>query len=341
MNVHKRKIFNPASGAIVMALGVFLQGAMNHFLNQTAGRWFVFAYLLLSIAIYSKLFRQVFQKGFLTSLLKNPVNSFVLGSWIAGFSVLSIVLERYLPLLHFMVAALAVVNSLLWVMFLYICFMNFKQLWARPAFHATHGVVLLSAVATQSVVILWNELFPSLPDIFSLSAFALGGLFYIGGLILIFKRYLETDWSLTEDWTNTNCIIHGGLSITGLAIVSTKMFQGEILLYYWMLVLIIFCLVEGLEVVRAIKRIRQKGWRKGVFSYNVSQWSRNFTFGMFYAFTMVMHENASYKKHLYDFHEHFLSVWAWVVLIALVIEIVLWGGEKVLKRNAKVKQGIY
>lgn len=255
--------------------------------------------------------------------------------------MLSIVLERYLPLLHLMVAALAVINSLLWIMFLYICFMNFKQLWNCPVFHAIHGVVLLSAVATQSVVILWNEVFPSLPDIFSLSAFALGLLFYMSGLILIFKRYAETEWSLMEDWTNTNCIIHGALSITGLAIVSTKMFQEEILLYYWMLVLVIFCLVEGLEIVRAIKRVRQKGWREGIFSYNVSQWSRNFTFGMFYAFTMVMHKNTYHKNNFYEFHELFLSLWAWVVLIALVIEIGLWAEEKVIKKKTMAKQGIY
>ncbi|WP_143030737.1 hypothetical protein [Thalassobacillus cyri] len=219
--------------------------------------------------------------------------------------------------------------------------MNFKQLWNCPVFHAIHGVVLLSAVATQSVVILWNEVFPSLPDIFSLSAFALGLLFYMSGLILIFKRYAETEWSLMEDWTNTNCIIHGALSITGLAIVSTKMFQEEILLYYWMLVLVIFCLVEGLEIVRAIKRVRQKGWREGIFSYNVSQWSRNFTFGMFYAFTMVMHKNTYHKNNFYEFHELFLSLWAWVVLIALVIEIGLWAEEKVIKKKTMAKQGIY
>ena len=136
-----------------------------------------------------------------------------------------------------------------------------------------------------------------------------------------------------EDWTNTNCIIHGGLSITGLAIVSAEMFQEEILLYYWMLVLVVFCLVEGLEVVRAIKRVQKKGWREGIFSYNVSQWSRNFTFGMFYAFTMALHENPYYKNKLYDFHEIFLSLWAWLVLIALVIEIVLWVGEKVINKK--------
>ncbi|MFG6115811.1 hypothetical protein ACGTN9_11510 [Halobacillus sp. MO56] len=333
MDVIDKKVINPASGAIVMALGIFLHGVMSHFLNQSAERWFALTFLFLAIIIYYKLARQLFQKGFLTPFLNNPVNSFVIGSWIAGFSVLGIVLKHYTPLLHSLAVGIAVINSLLWVFFLYLSIKNFKRLWQRTTFHATHGVVLLSAVASQSLVVLWEKLFPELPDLLSLTAFALGVFFYANGLILILSRYLTTDWSIIEDWTNTNCIIHGGLSITGFAIITSNIMDGLVLYYYWLLVLIVFCLVEGVEVIRAVKRVRQKGWKEGIFTYHISQWSRNFTFGMFFAFSMAMRGNSNGGNFLNDFHHFFLPVLAWVVLLALLIEITLWAREVLLNNR--------
>ncbi|WP_085507430.1 hypothetical protein [Thalassobacillus devorans] len=327
MDVTEKKIINPASGAIVMALGIFLHGVMSHFLSQSAERWFALTFLFLAIVIYSKLVQQFFQKDFLTPFLNNPVNSFVIGSWIAGFSVLGIVLENYTPLLHSLAVGVAVINSCLWVFFIYVSMKNFKRLWQRPTFHATHGVVLLSAVAAQSLVVLWEKMFPGLPDLVSLSAFGLGVFFYANGLMLILKRYLSTDWSLIEDWTNTNCIIHGGLSITGLAMITTNLLDGLLLYYYWLVVLIVFCLVEGVEVLRAIKRIQQKGWKEGIFTYHISQWSRNFTFGMFFAFTMAMRKNSYDGNLLHEFHHFFLPVLALMVLLALLIEVTLWACE--------------
>ncbi|WP_028782389.1 hypothetical protein [Thalassobacillus devorans] len=324
MDVIEKKVINPASGAIVMALGIFLHGVMSHFVNQSAERWFALTFLFLAIVIYSKLVRQLFQKGFLTPFLNNPVNSFVIGSWIAGFSVLGIVLEHYTPLLHSLAVGVAVINSFLSVYFIYISIRNFKRLWQRPTFHATHGVVLLSAVAAQSLVVLWVKMFPNLPDLLIFSAFAFGVFFYMNGLILILKRYLATGWSIIEDWTNTNCIIHGALSITGLAIITTNMLDGLFLYYYWLFVLVVFCFVEGVEIIRAVKRVQQKGWRKGIFTYHISQWSRNFTFGMFFAFTMAMGGNSYEGNLLNEFHHFFLPVLAWVVLLALLIEITLW-----------------
>ena len=48
-----------------------------------------------------------------------------------------------------------------------------------------------------------------------------------------------------------------------------------------------FVLVELIEIARMVVRVAKYGWGQGVFSYNVSQWARNFTFGMFYIFTLL------------------------------------------------------
>ena len=95
--------------------------------------------------------------------------------------------------------------------------------------------------------------------------------------------------------------------------------------------------VESLEMVRAATRVQKLGWKKGIFTYHISQWSRNFTFGMFYAFTMTMHDNPYYLNRFYPFHEEFLHVWAWIVCLFLLAEIGLWVGSNryLLERKSK------
>src|SRR3546814_9984150 len=49
---------------------------------------------------------------------------------------------------------------------------------------------------------------------------ALGYVLYALGAALVLRRYLrQRGWRLAEDWENPNCILHGAMSITGLAAV--------------------------------------------------------------------------------------------------------------------------
>src|SRR5690606_9654592 len=100
------------------------------------------------------------------------------------------------------------------------------------------------------------------------------------------RRYLRGGWSLVHDWNNTNCILHGAMSITGLAAALTLSVPLGFTVLVWGWVLAVFVVVEAVELLRAVKRVSALGWKEGVLSYHVSQWSRNFTFGMFYAFTV-------------------------------------------------------
>lgn len=318
-----KKIINPAAGAIVMALGIFLFGALRVFSDH--GEIFAFVYLIISLLIFTMLIRQSFQKDFWRLFLRNPVNSFVFGSWIAGLSVLCQVLIEYFPSLRNFVLVGTIGATILWIFFLIICVHNFKQLWQRPNFHATHGVVLLSTVATQAIVILWAGVLPVLPGFLALGTLILGIFFYLNGLALIVIRYKRGKWSLDEDWANTNCIIHGALSITGLAIVSVNMFSATFVLGYWLMVVLVMVMIETVELWRGFVRVKKRGWIQGVFTYHISQWSRNFTFGMFYAFTMVMLDIPKYTTSFIEVQKVVLISWAWVVMFALIIEIALWG----------------
>ena len=61
---------------------------------------------------------------------------------------------------------------------------------------------------------------------------------------------------------------------------------GPLSFFPCVILLTLFLVIEGIEVLRAIARVRHHGVGLGLLSYDVSQGSRNFTFGMFYAFTL-------------------------------------------------------
>lgn len=325
----KYKKIEPASGAIIMANGIFLIGAVNEFpfLDRQLGVFLAFLLLIAWITIYTKLSIQFVHRDFLIPFLKHPVNSFAIGTWIAGVSVLCNVFLKYFPAILPITQAMGILNTFLFLFFLINCFYNFKQLLFDHQNFLVHGVVLLSTVGTQSIIVLLNNVFFELPKAFSSMIIILGIVFYIIGIGLITQRYLrQKEWSIADDWANTNCIIHGALSITGLAIVSSNTFSTSYVITLWFIIFVLILFVETIEIIRAIKRIRAYGWKKGIFNYHVTQWSRNFTFGMFYAFTLVMHTNPYYL--LPDWFNiivaGFMPSFGWVVLLALLGEIAVY-----------------
>src|SRR5690625_419561 len=316
----------PASGAIIMANGIFLIGAVEAFpfLNNLAGKWFAFILLITWIVIYKKLSVQFFYRDFLIPFIKHPVNSFAIGTWIAGVSVLCNVFIKYFPSILIVTQVIAIFNTFLFLFFLVNIFYNFKQLIFDYQDYPVHGILLISTVGTQSIIVLLNNVLFQLPSIFSELVIMLGLVFYTVGIILIIKRYrIEKGWTLIDDWENTNCIIHGALSITVLAIVSSNVFTSTFVTVLWLVIFILLFGVELIEMIRAILRIKCYGWNKGIFQYHVTQWSRNFTFGMFYTFTLYMHQNSFYHIpiRLEAFQHRFMSFWAWVVLFSLVGQI--------------------
>ncbi|WP_099157387.1 hypothetical protein [Virgibacillus ndiopensis] len=322
------KKIEPASGAIIMANGIFLIGAIDAFpiLDIQLGRYLAFILLIMWIVIYKSLSVQFLHRDFLILFIQHPVNSFVIGTWIAGVSVLCNVFIKYFPDILLITQAIGILNTFLWLFFLMNCFYNFKQLLFDHQDYPVHGAILLSTVGTQSIIILLNNVFFRFPTYFSEAIIILGFIFYLAGMILIGNRYLkQKNWTIADDWSNTNCIIHGALSITGLAIVTTNTFTPEFVTVFWLIVFALLIIVEVIEVIRAIKRIQLYGWNKGIFTYQITQWSRNFTFGMFYTFSLVMHLNPFYpiQDSLYRFQEGFMKFWAWIVLAALIVQIAI------------------
>lgn len=265
----------PASAAIIMTIGIFLIGPIEAFpiLNIHLGKILAFILLISWIIIYGLLSYQFFHVDFLVPFIKNPINSFAMGTWIAGVSVLCNVFLDYFPKMINLIQVIALLNSLLWVLFFLMSIYNFKKLLFNNQNYSVHGTLLLSTVATQSILILLNNVFMQLPIAFSQAVIIIGLVFYL------------------------------------------------------------------IELLRAQSRIKKYGWSKGVFTYHVTQWSRNFTFGMFYTFTYIMLKNSNYvlSEKLYNFQSIIIGVWAWVVLITLMIEIIIFIKHFLLNRNFNIK----
>ena len=327
-----------ASGAIVMGIGIFINGAFNHlgFSGAETARSLAVVLFVLLLFIAFAYLRDVVRGEAFQRHFANPVAAFAVGTWIAGTSVCAITLSQRLPEWQPLIQTMVVANIGLWLYFAFRSVKNFVCLFAREYNQKVHGVLLLSTVSTQSLVIAWKAAFGS-SEAYRLAApwlIGLGILFYGVSFFLIVRRYVAggTDFDLDRDWFNTNCILHGAMSITGLASIVCGVIPQGLILLIWLWVIAWFILVEAVENIRAVRRVQHHGFAKGLLAYDPTQWSRNFTFGMLYAFTMNFDLGASVAptSMLLPLQAAILSFGAWVVLCLLLIEIFVFLRDRLL-----------
>ncbi|HMM53643.1 MAG TPA: hypothetical protein PKC23_01355 [Candidatus Desulfobacillus sp.] len=322
-----------ASGAIVMAAGIFGLASLDRIPLLPAAFLTTFALALLLLwAFIAASYFSIWRQGRLPGLVAAPNDGFAVGTWVAGTAVMARLLLIGVPEWRAAVVVLALLACALWLWYLAIVLRGFRAVLASPARLRVTGRILLSTVSTQSLVLLAWDLWPD-ADWLRVPAtllLVLGYLFYGAGLLLVVQRYLrETGWTLSEDWDNTNCILHGAMSITGLAVAATDLLPAWVGLATWLYVLAMLVLVEAVEIARMARRARLHGLRKGVFTYHVSQWSRNFTFGMFYAFTLVMagaYAQSPLVAALEPLLAPLIAGGPCVVLFFLLLEAGLWAG---------------
>ena len=87
-----------------------------------------------------------------------------------------------------------------------------------------------------------------------------------------------------------------------------------------------FVVVETVELLRMAVRMRVCGARAAILTYSASQWARNFTFGMFYAFTAADHARFGARPDLGwigPLQAPVLAIGAYVVLALLIAEAAL------------------
>jgi hypothetical protein len=82
----------------------------------------------------------------------------------------------------------------------------------------------------------------------------------------------------------------------------------------------VFILVELIEAYRLFKRITHYGLKSGILIYDVSQWSRIFTFVMFYTFTPLLKSNLLFISLI---QKAVILFGAWFIFILFPIELLL------------------
>lgn len=317
------------AGAIVMACGIFINGAMKniYFLEKNASELFAMLLLLLWIFIWASFANSFIQNTFKEIHMKNPIKSFAIGTWVAGTSVCGIAVYQRLHALAFIAYFLFFTGAVIWLFYLFVFIRSYIIIFKSNLYDKVNGVLLISTVSTQSLVVLASTIFDKKYFIeASRFIISLGVILYIFAFILIFKRYFFTKrWNIEDDWQNTNCILHGAMSITGLASVSSGAVNSNLILVIWLWVMSWFVIVEAIEIIRAWKRIKLYGFVRGIAIYDVTQWSRIFTFGMLYTFTMRFNiASVTNNSTLINLRNLILQYGTWVMVCILVIEAILF-----------------
>ncbi|MDI2587234.1 hypothetical protein OR571_08990 [Psychrobacillus sp. NEAU-3TGS] len=320
------KTIDASAGSIIMAFGIFLLGAVYQFpflnihLGLVLSGFLVIAWLFMFFSFFLSLSKRDYRNSFVNL----PIKSFGVGTWIAATSVIGDLILQRIPSLLSIVQVLAYANLVLWIAFIALCIRQWKTIIVNKETKNTHGVILLTTVSTQSIGSLLVTTFgTAFPLLLMIAFIMLGILFYLFSITLISIRF-ASKWRDIHEWKNTDCIIHGAISITGLALVQSGSFTLATILFIWYVVLFLFVIVETAEIIRGIARIQKYGWQKGIFTYNITQWARNFTFGMFYFFTVNLVHTFSSSRNSLSFQNHFLNLLGWIVLILLIVEISLF-----------------
>ena len=328
-----------ALGAIVMAFGIFITASLQQLPGGMQSTQPLTALLMLTwFGVALRLLQSIRIHGF-RAHTDSTAGLFGIGAWVAGSAITARALMLAWPTALWLSRTFLIVSFVLWISFIPFAARSLTRL-VRDRRHATNGIVLLAAVATQSVALIALRSLPGWQASHDLALvlIAIGAACYVSGLWPILRRYYAApNWSLTDDWHNTNCILHGALSISGLTAVVSGAFGADEGLTFWVCVLIIFGAVEIIEVLRLYTRIRHFGWSRAAGTYDVSQWARNFTFGMLYAFTLAFAQHFTIGRGhawLNSIRSNIVSYGQYFVLFLLMIEIALAARATLLRTRS-------
>jgi hypothetical protein len=324
------------AGAIVMAIGIFGLASVQRIPAIPTSVLQPFAIGLLVIwGFIAASYIASWLQGRMPAHTASPTDSFAVGTWVAGTAVMARMLMLGVPSWRVLAVWLLALAFVLWLWYLGLVFRGFRAIMASTDRLRATGRILLSTVSTQSLALLAWNLWPN-AEILRAPVAALivfGFLLYGLGLALIFQRYQrDPRWTLSQDWDNTNCILHGAMSITGLAIAYTGALPRSVGIATWLYVLAALVVVELIEVARMFERVRGHGLREGLLTYHASQWSRNFTFGMFYAFTAAAASTLKAQPALAPLRsivDAVIESGSYIVLFFLLAQLALWGSANV------------
>ena len=331
--VTREKYAATNSASMVMGIGIFASFALRKLPAHSLliGKLIMVGLFVVWLVIMWSHVRSILDGKFYRFHYKPILNRFALGTWVAGTAVLADLSVRVFPNIVWLGRSLALVALALYVPYIIVALLGYVGLWRHPLKQQSVGVILLAAVATQATYIALRMAFTSntAVQLIEPALSVLGVVLICSGLVLIALRYRDVKvHDLALQWDDTNCIIHGAVSITGLALVLAGKYSTTVLLCVWYIAFILFIAVEVVEAIRAIQRVTRYGIRKGIALYNTAQWARDFTYGMFYAFSLELSLGLAGHMNSHPQLQFVVRYGQYVVLAIVLIEVVLFINSK-------------
>lgn len=199
----QKKRIDPANGALIMATGIFFIGVTRRFTNfsqipiYTVDIALIITWLLLFFSFIKTVFKGTFRRRYIT----HPVQSFAIGTWGAGTSILCLLFFKQFPEYKAIFMMISLLNGVLWLFYLFVCIQCYYVIIKSKYYDKVHGVLFLSTVSTQSLVIVYGQLFDNhIFFIITKLLIYIGILLYIINFSFILKRYTFYKWNISDHW---------------------------------------------------------------------------------------------------------------------------------------------
>lgn len=334
-HTYRRKSDMPtAAGSILMVGGIFIQGAWSELTGLSVYSYATSIFVIILIAIWIYLLL-----GYITSIRKDefyaihladPVGRFAIGTWIAGTSILLITIYTSFPSswVYETVLIVAVMTIGLWIFFMYWVGKSMIDIARMQGGRHVHGIILLATVATQSIAMLLYDIFGHSEAMLIICRLLIGWglILYVGLASLMIYRYIRYAWNTADQSQSNNVMMYGALAITGVAVIETSSWTLDAVSILWWITLGILLVAECIEMIRAVMRIKRHGWKTAVGTYDVTQWSRIFTLGIFNLFTwrlIMINQSALVQQPVSPLQSGIVMITAWITVLLLIWQCVL------------------
>lgn len=245
-----------------------------------------------------------------------------IGTWITGTVFTVLFVDDVEPTLHGFIVLLGLVAVILWIAYLAIVAKWLSFCMSKKLHVPANAMLMLAAVSTQSIALLLSALFHAdMPKLIYQILISMGYIFYFMSLYMMLQHVMFAHPKHKAfAWFNVNYINHGAMSAAGLALLNTQVFPDWLEITTWWWAAISFFLVMLFECYRLVTRLNMKGFLRGIFAYDVTQWSRIFAYGIFYAFTFAyFHQEGSENILVRIIAEY----GQYVVLFLFVVELLI------------------
>lgn len=304
--------------AMVMTLGILNFGVLELPQNHSIFNELLFyVTFLLWGTFWFHILVCVWKKTFIQKHTAQSTNRFTIGTWVAGNSIMTVLNHHMFDSHHGWVVFMGAMNLGLWMAFIVMSIVTLGKGITEWRATSLHGNLFLTTVSSQSIAIMLLTIFPQTPTLLIITIIVIGLIFYAISFLFVTTHFSFTNWNAT------NCIFHGALSISGVTLVLSGLWPMADLVTLWLITLIVFIIIETIEIMVLVKKLSSENPIQVLFSSNISHWSRLFTFCMFFTFTHLLTFPASVMGDGIDILLTALSAIIFTLLILELIAILI------------------